>query len=83
MQSSLSGVLPQNSETAAKTSCMLLPGSYFQAFVVEELAFGIFGFGHAVGDQDQPVSCMQAVAVAFIIPRPATGQPASFRARGE
>jgi hypothetical protein len=26
---------------------------------------------------------MQAVAVAFIIPRPATGQPASFRARGE
>ena len=67
MQSSLNGVLPQNSETAAKTSCMLpLAGGDFEALVVEEFAFGIFGFSHAVGDQDQAVPGVQAVAVAFV-----------------
>ena len=28
-------------------------GGDLEALVVEEFAFGIFGFGHAVGDQDE------------------------------
>src|SRR4051794_12547465 len=38
----------------------------FESLVVKEFAFSILGFGDAISNQHQPVSRMQAVAVALI-----------------